>query len=45
MADKIDGDSTAAMTLYEKLITEFPGSLFVVEARKRYRELRGDALN
>jgi tetratricopeptide (TPR) repeat protein len=45
MADKIDGDSTTAMALYEKLITEFPGSLFVVEARKRYRELRGDTIN
>lgn len=34
-----------AMELYEKLITEYPGSLYVVEARKRYRELRGDAIN
>jgi tetratricopeptide (TPR) repeat protein len=34
-----------AMKLYERLITELPGSLYVVEARKRYRELRGDAIN
>ncbi len=34
-----------AMKLYERLITELPGSLYVVEARKRFRELRGDALN
>ncbi len=41
----IFNDSAKAMELYEKLITEFPGSLYVVEARKRYRELRGDAVN
>lgn len=34
-----------AKELYEKLITQFPGSLFAVEARKRYRALRGDVLN
>jgi tetratricopeptide (TPR) repeat protein len=31
-----------AKELYEKLIFDFPGSLYVVEARKRYRVLRGD---
>lgn len=31
-----------AKTYYKKLITEYPGSIFVVEARKRYRYLRGD---
>jgi hypothetical protein len=29
--------------LYEKLIVEYPGSLYVVEARKRFRSLRGDS--
>ena len=29
---------------YEELITNFPGSLFVIEARKRFRILRGDSL-
>ncbi len=38
-------DTAKAMELYEKLITEFPGSLYVVEARKRFRDLRGDAVN
>lgn len=38
-------DAAKAMELYEKLIAEYPGSLYVVEARKRYRELRGDAVN
>ncbi|MDZ4824489.1 MAG: tetratricopeptide repeat protein [Flavobacteriales bacterium] len=38
-------DTAKAMELYEKLITELPGSLYIVEARKRFRELRGDAVN
>jgi len=36
------GDKEKAMELYKKLLTDYPGSLFVVEARKKYRELRGD---
>jgi tetratricopeptide (TPR) repeat protein len=31
-----------AEELYERLIFEFSGSLHVIEARKRYRELRGE---
>lgn len=38
-------DSPGAMTLYEKIITGYPGSIFVAEARKRYKELRGDNIN
>jgi tetratricopeptide (TPR) repeat protein len=34
-----------AMELYQQLLTNYPGSLFAVEARKRYRALRGDILN
>lgn len=45
IAHKIDGDHTLAMQLYERLITEFPGSLYVVEARKQFRILRGDSIN
>lgn len=33
-----------AMELYKELLTEFPGSLYVVEARRRFRNLRGDAV-
>jgi TPR repeat protein len=33
-----------AMKWYEKIILEFKDSTFVVEARKRYRKLRGDDL-
>jgi tetratricopeptide (TPR) repeat protein len=37
-------DAPKAMELYKGLMTDFPGSLYVVEARKRFRTLRGDAL-
>lgn len=33
-----------AMSLYERLFIEFSSSTFAVEARKRYRALRGDEL-
>lgn len=38
-------DKSKAMELYQDLLTKFPGSLYVVDARKRFRSLRGDALN
>lgn len=34
-----------AQELYERLLTQYPGSLYVLEARKRFRALRGDILN
>ena len=34
-----------AKQLYEELLTKFPGSLYTVEARKRFRKLRGDSVN
>ena len=34
-----------AMKLFEKIITDYPGSLYVVEARKCFRKLRGDNIN
>lgn len=37
-------NNTKAMEYYQKIITDFPGSLHVTEARKRYRNLRGDNL-
>jgi len=39
------GNIDVAMQLYERLMFDYPGSLFVVDARKRYRELRGDLIN
>jgi tetratricopeptide (TPR) repeat protein len=45
LQETIFHDKEKAMELYKKLLTDYPGSLFVVEARKKYRELRGDAVN
>lgn len=39
------GDKVRAMELYQDLLAKYPGSLYVVEARKRFRSLRGDVLN
>lgn len=38
-------DIEKAKELYQKILTDYPGSLFTVEARKRFRELRGDTIN
>ena len=35
-------DTGKAMFYYDQLIRNYSGSLFVIEARKRYRNLRGD---
>ena len=37
-------DADKARTLYEKLFIDYSGSTFAVEARKRFRLLRGDVL-
>ena len=37
-------DKQGAMALYQELLNTYPGSLFVPEARKRYRTLRGDTI-
>lgn len=34
-----------AKELYQQLLENYPGSLYVVDARKRFRKLRGDNLN
>ena len=34
-----------AMELYKSLLIDYPGSIYTVEARKRYRKLRGDKVN
>ena len=43
--DKKLNDKAKAMELYQNLLTKYPGSLYCVESRKRYRALRGDVLN
>jgi tetratricopeptide (TPR) repeat protein len=45
MYEFIYNDKEKAQALYERLITEQPASLYVVDARKRFRQLRGDAIN
>ena len=35
-------DSNKAMEYYQKILTVYPDSLYTIDARKRYRELRGD---
>ncbi|MFH1160194.1 MAG: tetratricopeptide repeat protein [bacterium] len=39
------GNRQLAMTLYGELIEKYPGSIYVVDARKRYRALRGDVVS
>lgn len=38
-------DKEKAKVAYEDVLTKYPGSIFTVEARRRFRELRGDNLN
>ncbi|GAB2564037.1 tetratricopeptide repeat protein [Spirosoma areae] len=38
-------DKTAAMEAYQKVLTQYPGSIYGAEARKRFRALRGDTVN
>jgi tetratricopeptide (TPR) repeat protein len=37
-------DKAKAMDIYQNFLTKFPGSVYVAEARKRFRTLRGDFL-
>jgi len=38
-------DKEKAKMYYQRIITNYPGSLWINEARKRFRILRGDKLN
>lgn len=40
--DRQLGDKERAMEYYRNFLTKYPGSIFVAESRKRFRELRGD---
>jgi tetratricopeptide (TPR) repeat protein len=35
-------DKSKAMELYKRMLTQFPGSIFGANARKKFRDLRGD---
>ncbi|HEX8330409.1 MAG TPA: tetratricopeptide repeat protein [Hymenobacter sp.] len=37
-------DKVKAQELYNQIITKYPGSIYVAEARKRFRKLRGDGV-
>lgn len=37
-------DKEKAKELYQEILTKYPGSIYVVEARKRFRDLRGDVV-
>jgi len=39
------GNQQEAMNLYRDFLTKYPGSVYVAEARKRFRKLRGDFEN
>jgi tetratricopeptide (TPR) repeat protein len=41
---KLD-DIAKAMECYQRIMLEYSGSMYVIEARKRYRQLRGDKVN
>ncbi len=43
--EKSLNDLEKAKHYYEELILKYPGSMFAVEARKHYRQLRGDVLD
>ena len=38
-------DTEQAKTLYQQFLVDYPGSMYVAEARKRFRQLRGDFVN
>ena len=38
-------DIEKAKTIYQESLTKYPGSVYTVEARKRFRRLRGDSIN
>jgi tetratricopeptide (TPR) repeat protein len=44
LQETVLGNKELAMQLYQLILTDYPGSLFVTEARKRFRILRGDQL-
>jgi len=43
--EQIFKNNIRAMEFYERILTDYPGSIYVVEARRHYRILRGDKIN
>lgn len=42
--EKFLNDKEKAKELYQDMLTKYPGSIYVVDARKRFRNLRGDTI-
>ncbi len=42
--DEVFHDKEKAMELYQDVIMQYPGSIYSIEARRRYRQLRGDTV-
>lgn len=38
-------DTTKAKEIYQEMLTKYPASVYTIEARKRFRKLRGDTIN
>ena len=45
IVEKHLNDLVAAQEMYREFLTKYPGSMYVAEARKRFRYLRGDFIN
>lgn len=45
LKDERKKDSVEALKLYQQFLTTYPGSVYAADARKRIRQLRGDAIN
>lgn len=43
--ERVLNNKEKAKQLYQDLMNNYPGSIYVVEARKRFRDLRGDIVN
>jgi len=43
--EEIYKNKETAMELYQELLMKYPGSIYCIDARKRYRQLRGDIIN
>jgi len=44
MHEEVFGDPEKARELYRELLTRYPGSVYTMEVRRKFRELRGDEL-
>ncbi|OPZ97920.1 MAG: hypothetical protein BWY70_01366 [Bacteroidetes bacterium ADurb.Bin408] len=45
LQEKVFKNRDEAMKLYQEVLQNYPASTLTVEARKKYRQLRGDVIN